>query len=117
MRGTPFVVRLEAGLRKPKATRLGGCLGGQVDAVGKHVTQFQPGDEVFGVCKGASAEYVCASESAVVLKPANVTFEQAAAVPVAAFSALQGLRDKGRIQRSRKSFINAPARGVRTFPP
>src|SRR5260370_37325902 len=112
MRGTPFVLRLAAGLRKPKLTRLGADLAGQVDAVGKHVTQFQPGDEVFGVCKGAFAEYVCASESAVVLKPANVTFEQAAAVPVAAFSALQGLRDKGRIQRGQKVLINGAAGGV-----
>jgi NADPH:quinone reductase-like Zn-dependent oxidoreductase len=115
MRGTPFVLRLAAGLRKPKVTRLGADLAGQVDAVGKHVTQFQPGDEVFGVCKGAFAEYVCASESAVVLKPAHVTFEQAAAVPVAAFSALQGLRDKGQIQRGQKVLINGAAGGVGTF--
>ncbi len=115
MRGTPFVLRLAAGLRKPKVTRLGADLAGQVDAVGKHVTQFQPGDEVFGVCKGAFAEYVCASESAVVLKPANVTFEQAAAVPVAAFSALQGLRDKGQIRRGQKVLINGAAGGVGTF--
>ena len=115
MRGTPFVLRLAAGLRKPKVTRLGADLAGQVDTVGKHVTQFQPGDEVFGVCKGAFAEYVGASESAVVLKPANVTFEQAAAVPVAAFSALQGLRDKGQIQRGQKVLINGAAGGVGTF--
>ena len=115
MRGTPFVLRLAAGLRKPKVTRLGADLAGQVDAVGKHVTQFQPGDEVFGVCKGAFAEYVCASESAVVLKPANLTFEQAAAVPVAACSALQGLRDKGQIQRGQKVLINGAAGGVGTF--
>ena len=115
MRGTPFVLRLAAGLRKPKVTRLGADLAGQVDAVGKHVTQFQAGDEVFGVCKGAFAEYVCASESAVVLKPANVTFEQAAAVPVAAFSALQGLRDKGQIRRGQKVLINGAAGGVGTF--
>src|SRR5229473_4750497 len=115
MRGTPFVLRLAAGLRKPKVTRLGADLAGQVDTVGKHVTQFQPGDEVFGVCKGAFAEYVCASESAVVLKPANVTFEQAAAVPVAAFSALQGLRDKGQIRRGSKVLINGAAGGVGTF--
>src|SRR5260370_5796743 len=115
MRGTPFVLRLAGGLRKPKATRLGADLAGQVDAVGKHVTQFQPGDEVFGVCKGAFSEYVCASASAVVLKPANVIFEHAAAVPVAAFSALQGLRDKGRIQRGQKVLINGAAGGGGTF--
>jgi len=115
MRGTPFVLRLAAGLRKPKVTRLGADLAGQVDAVGNHVTQFQAGDEVFGVCKGAFAEFVCASESAVVLKPANLTFEQAAAVPVAACSALQGLRDKGQIQRGQKVLINGAAGGVGTF--
>ena len=115
MRGTPFVLRLAAGLRKPKVTRLGADLAGQVDAVGNHVTQFQAGDEVFGVGKGAFAEFVCASESAVVLKPANVTFEQAAAVPVAAFSALQGLRDKGQIRRGQKVLINGAAGGVGTF--
>ncbi len=115
MRGTPFVLRLAAGLRKPKVTRLGADLAGQVDAVGNHVTQFQAGDEVFGVGKGAFAEFVCASESAVVLKPANLTFEQAAAVPVAACSALQGLRDKGQIQRGQKVLINGAAGGVGTF--
>jgi D-arabinose 1-dehydrogenase-like Zn-dependent alcohol dehydrogenase len=100
MRGTPYVVRTQAGLRKPKVARLGVDVAGQVEAVGKNVTQFQPGDEVFGACKGAFAEYVCASQGTLVLKPANVTFEQAAAVPVAAFSALQGLRDKGAIRRN-----------------
>jgi NADPH:quinone reductase-like Zn-dependent oxidoreductase len=115
MRGTPFVLRAAAGLRKPKVTRLGADLAGQVEVVGKHVTQFQPGDEVFGVCKGAFAEYACASAGAVVLKPANLTFEQAAAVPVAGFSALQGLRDKGQIRRGQKVMINGAAGGVGTF--
>jgi len=115
MRGTPYLVRMMAGLRKPRVTGLGVDVAGQVEAVGKNVTQFQPGDEVFGTCKGAFAEYVCAAEAAVVLKPANLTFEQAAAVPVAAVTALQGLRDKGQIQRGQKVLINGAAGGVGTF--
>jgi NADPH:quinone reductase-like Zn-dependent oxidoreductase len=96
MRGTPYVVRIGAGLRKPKVTRLGVDVAGQVEAVGRNVTQFKPGDAVFGMCRGAFAEYVCASESAVAMKPDNLTFEQAASVPVAAVTALQGLRDIGK---------------------
>ncbi len=115
MRGEPYIVRAMTGLRKPKATRLGVDLAGQVEAVGRNVTQFQPGDEVFGASRGAFAEYVCAYEKALVLKPANLTFEQAAAVPVAAISALQGLRDKGRIQPGQKVLINGAAGGVGTF--
>ena len=115
MRGTPYFVRIMAGLRKPKITRLGVDVAGQVEAVGRNVTQFKPGDEVFGSCRGAFAEYACASESALVVKPANVTFEQAAAVPVAAFTALQGLRDKGQIQPGQKVLINGAAGGVGTF--
>ena len=115
MRGTPYVVRIGAGLRKPRITHLGVDVAGRVETVGKNVTQFQPGDEVFGVCKGAFAEYGCATEDKLTLKPANVTFEQAAAVPVAAISALQGLRDKGQIQRGQKVLINGAAGGVGTF--
>jgi NADPH:quinone reductase-like Zn-dependent oxidoreductase len=115
MRGLPYVVRTTAGLRKPKVTRLGVDVSGQLETVGKDVTHFRPGDEVFGACKGAFAEYVCASEGALALKPANLTFEQAAAVPVAAFSALQGLRDKGQIRRGQKVLINGAAGGVGTF--
>jgi NADPH:quinone reductase-like Zn-dependent oxidoreductase len=115
MRGTPYLVRIGAGLRKPKVTRLGVDMAGQVEAVGKNVTQFQPGNEVFGVCKGAFSEYGCAIEDKLTLKPTNVTFEQAAAVPVAAISALQGLRDKGQIQRGQKVLINGAAGGVGTF--
>jgi NADPH:quinone reductase-like Zn-dependent oxidoreductase len=77
MRGTPYVVRIMAGLLKPKVTRLGVDVAGQVEAVGKNVTQFKPGDEVFGACRGAFAEYACTAESALVMKPDNVTFEQA----------------------------------------
>jgi NADPH:quinone reductase-like Zn-dependent oxidoreductase len=115
LRGTPYLLRIQAGLRKPTITRLGVDVAGRVEATGKNVTRFRPGDEVFGACRGAFAEYVSASERALVLKPANVTFEQAAAVPVAAISALQGLRDKGRIQQGQKVLINGAAGGVGTF--
>jgi len=115
MRGTPYVVRIGAGLRKPKVTRLGVDVAGQVEAVGRNVTQFKPGDAVFGMCRGAFAEYVCASESAVAMKPDNLTFEQAASVPVAAVTALQGLRDKGKVKPGQKVLINGAAGGVGTF--
>jgi NADPH:quinone reductase-like Zn-dependent oxidoreductase len=115
MRGTPYVVRIMAGLLKPKVTRLGVDVAGQVEAVGRNVTQFKPGDEVFGACRGAFAEYACTAESALVMKPDNVTFEQAASVQVAALTALQGLRDKGRIQAGQKVLINGAAGGVGTF--
>ncbi|MGB7593367.1 MAG: NAD(P)-dependent alcohol dehydrogenase [Terriglobia bacterium] len=115
MRGTPYMVRIMAGLRKPKDKRLGVDVAGQVEAVGRNVTQFKPGDEVFGACRGALAEYACTSESALVMKPDNVTFEQAASVPIAAFTALQGLRDKGHIQPGQKVLINGAAGGVGTF--
>ncbi len=90
-------------------------MAGRVEAVGRNVKQFKPGDEVFGACRGALAEYACASESALVIKPENVTFEQAAAVPVAAVTALQGLRDKGRIEPGQKVLINGASGGVGTF--
>src|SRR5216117_4532731 len=119
-RGTSYMVRIMTGLRKPKETRIGHDVAGQVEAVGRNVTQFKPGDAVFGTCKGAFAEYVCASESAVVVKPDNVTFEQAASVPIAALTALQGLRlgglgDKGQIQAGHKVLINGASGGVGTF--
>src|SRR5947209_2652199 len=114
-RGTPYLVRLFTGLRKPKDTRLGRDVAGQVEAVGRNVTQLKPGDAVFGCCRGAFAEYACAPESALASKPENVTFEQAASVPVAALTALQGLRDKGRIQPGQKVLINGAAGGVGTF--
>ena len=115
LRGTPYFLRLMAGLRKPKETRVCVDVAGQVEAVGSHVTQFKPGDAVFGSCRGAFAEYVCAAESALVLKPVHLTFEQAAAVPVAGFTALQGLRDKGKIRPGQKVLINGAAGGVGTF--
>jgi NADPH:quinone reductase-like Zn-dependent oxidoreductase len=115
MRGTPYAVRIIAGLSKPKVIRLGADVAGQIDAVGKNVTQFKPGDEVFGWCRGSFAEYVCASESVLIIKPDNVTFEQAASVPIAAFTALQGLRDKGKIQAGQKVLVNGASGGVGTF--
>ena len=112
----PWLLRPIFGMRKPKETRLGVDYAGTVEAVGKNVTQFKPGDEVFGGRNGAIAEYVCAlADRAVVSKPANMTFEQAAAVPVAAITALQGLRDKGKIQAGQKVLINGASGGVGTF--
>lgn len=115
MRGTPFFIRIMAGLRKPKNTGVGRDVAGRVEAVGRNVTEFKPGDEVFGTCRGAFAEYVCASESSLVIKPENVTFEQAASVPVAGLSALQSLRDKANIQPGQKVLINGASGGVGTF--
>jgi NADPH:quinone reductase-like Zn-dependent oxidoreductase len=115
MRGMPYLLRMAAGLRRPKDKRLGVDVAGQVEAVGNDVTQFKPGDEVFGSCRGAFAEYACAPESALAAKPNNVTFEQAASVPIAAFTALQALRDKGHIQPGQKVLINGAAGGVGTF--
>jgi len=123
MRGEPFLARLEAGLLKPKYKILGCDIAGQVEAVGRNVTQFQPGDEVFGEVfgdisvngLGGFAEYACASEDALVLKPASMTFEEATAVPLAAVTALQGLRDKGQIQARKKVLINGASGGVGTF--
>jgi len=115
MRGLPYFVRIAAGLRKPKDPRLGVDVAGQVEAAGPNVTQFKTGDEVFGVCRGALAEYACTSQSAVATKPPHVTFEQAASVPIAGLTALQGLRDKGRIQPGQKVLINGAAGGVGTF--
>lgn len=110
-----YIMRPLTGLRKPKMTRPGADLAGEVEAVGRNVTRFQPGDAVFGGSRGAFAEYVCAHENRLALKPANLTFEQSAAVPVAGLTALQGLRDKGRIQPGQKVLINGAAGGVGTF--
>jgi NADPH:quinone reductase-like Zn-dependent oxidoreductase len=112
----PWLLRPILGMRKPKDTRLGVDYAGTVEAVGKSVTQFKPGDEVFGAKNGALAEYVCGlADRAVVLKPQNISFEQAASVPVAAITALQGLRDKGKIQSGQKVLINGASGGVGTF--
>ncbi len=103
------------GLRKPKDPRLGIDIAGRAEAVGNNVTQFQPGDEVFGACAGGFAEYATARENRLALKPVNLSFEQAAAVPVAAITALQGLRDKGQIKPGQKVLVNGASGGVGTF--
>src|SRR5215510_2027561 len=117
VRGAPYVGRLMGmGLRKPKEIRLGGDYAGTVEAVGKNVNQFKPGDEVFGGRTGAFAQYVRArADRAVVLKPASVTFEQAASVPIAALTALQAVRDEGKVQPGQKVLINGASGGVGTF--
>jgi NADPH:quinone reductase-like Zn-dependent oxidoreductase len=117
MRGAPLI-RLIPGLRTPKHLVLGCDIAGRVEGVGGHVKQFQPGDEVFGVTGfdgGGFAEYVCAIEDKLALKPANISLEDAAAVPVAAITALQGLRDKGRIQQGQKVLVDGASGGVGTF--
>lgn len=114
--GTPFLARIMAGLFKPKNEVLGLDLAGRVEAVGENVTQFQPGDEVFGsTSHGCFAEYVCVSEEEVVTKPANITFEAAAAVCAAATTALHGLRDYGAVEPGDKVLINGASGGVGTF--
>src|ERR1700694_1166266 len=116
MRGKPFLARTGGnGLRKPKDPRLGADFAGRVEAVGNNVTQFQPGDEVFGTCTGSFAGYASVPENTVALKPANSSFEQAAAIPVAALTALQGLRDKGQIQPGQKVLVNGASGGVGAF--
>jgi NADPH:quinone reductase-like Zn-dependent oxidoreductase len=103
------------GLRAPKEQRLGADLAGVVEAVGKNVTAFKSGDKVFGTALGALAEYVCASQTKVALMAANASFEQAAAVPIAGLTALQGLRDKGRVKAGQKVLITGASGGVGTF--
>jgi NADPH:quinone reductase-like Zn-dependent oxidoreductase len=116
MRGSPYLVRMVAGLRKPKSSAMGIDVAGQVEAVGKNVTQFRPGDEVFGARTGSLAEYVRGSDkSFLVPKPAGLTFEQAAAVNMAGTTALQALRDKGQIKPGQKVLINGASGGVGTF--
>ncbi len=117
MEGKPYIMRaMIGGIRKPKSPQLGVDLAGEVEAVGKNVTQFKPGDEVFGTGHGAAfAEYVCANKTKLVLKPANVTFAEGAAVPIAALTALQGLRDYGKVQPGQKVLINGASGGVGTF--
>jgi len=116
MRGKPLPMRVMiGGLRRPKAGRPGADVAGEVEAVGRNVARFKPGDEVFGGCRGAFAEYVCVAETRLALKPANISFDDAAAVPVAAITALQGLRDWGRIQRGQQVLIDGASGGVGTF--
>jgi NADPH:quinone reductase-like Zn-dependent oxidoreductase len=113
--GGAFLMRPMTGLRQPKTTRPGVDFAGEVEAVGRNVARFRQGDAVFGALRGAFAEYGCALQTRVALKPANVTFEQAAAIPVAGLTALQGLRDRGRIQPGQNVLINGAAGGVGTF--
>ena len=116
VRGRPYLARLLVmGWRKPKMTRPGIDVAGRVDAVGRNVTQLRPGDAVFGTCRGSFAEYACGSEATLVAKPDHATFEQAAAVPLAAFTALQGLRDKGHLRSGQNVLINGAAGGVGTY--
>ena len=133
LKGVPFLFQIIFGLRKPtvaEPSRPGVDVAGEVEAVGAKVTHFKAGDEVFGACisdpqasgakawvhhQGSFAEYVCAAESMLAIKPDNVTFEQAASVPVAAFTALQGLRDKGHVQPGHKVLVNGASGGVGTF--
>src|SRR5437763_1017313 len=115
MRASPFFARLAGGLRKPKDPRLGADIAGRVEAIGTNVTQFQPGDEVFGAWTGSFAEYASVPENRVALKPTKSSFEEAAAVPVAAITALQGLRDKGQIHSGQKVLVNGASGGVGTF--
>lgn len=119
MRGEPFLARLEYGLRRPQHLFLGADVAGSVEAVGEGVTRFRPGDAVFGEtfhsALGSFAEYACVPETALVLKPDTVSFEAAAAVPVAALTALQGLRDKGKLRAGQRVLVNGAAGGVGTF--
>jgi NADPH:quinone reductase-like Zn-dependent oxidoreductase len=114
--GTPYLMRMGEGLRRPKTQTLGTDYAGTVESVGAAVTQFQPGDEVFGLRGGAFAEYLAVGEEgSIVPKPGNVTFEDAAAAPVAALTALQGLRDKGCVQPGQRVLINGASGGVGTY--
>ncbi|MFZ7944848.1 NAD(P)-dependent alcohol dehydrogenase [Neobacillus sp. 19] len=119
LKGEPFLARFAFGLLKPKYSIPGGDIAGVVEAVGKDVKQFQPGDEVFGDLSGSGwgsfAEYAAVPETALALKPAKLSFEEAAAVPMAGVTALQGLRNKGKIQSGQKVLINGASGGVGTF--
>ena len=115
LRGTPSFIRLFTGFGKPKSPRLGADVAGIVEAVGPRITRFKPGDAVFGTCKGAFAEYACAPEKSLALMPENLTFQQAASIPIAGITALQGLRDCGRLKPQQRVLINGAAGGVGTF--
>jgi NADPH:quinone reductase-like Zn-dependent oxidoreductase len=116
MTGLPYLTRAVGyGLRKPKTGIRGRALAGHVEAVGKDIVDFRPGDEVFGTCEGSFAEYACAKENRLALKPANLSFEQAAAVPISAVTALQGLRDSGQVQPGQEVLIIGAAGGVGAY--
>ena len=115
MAGLPYLIRLGSGLLRPRNLVAGQDVAGRVEAVGKDVSQFQPGDEVFGTCSGSFAEYACTRENKFVGKPARLTFEQAAAVPDSAVTALEGLRDTGKVKPGQKVLIIGAAGGIGTF--
>ncbi len=116
MRGKPYLARTQVGLLKPKNSIPGADMAGHIEGVGKDVTEFRPGDEVFSdISAGAFAEYVCVRSDRLALKPSNVSFEQAAAVPLAGITALQGLRDKGDVQSGHNVLVNGASGGVGTF--
>jgi NADPH:quinone reductase-like Zn-dependent oxidoreductase len=115
IRGTPSFIRLFTGMRAPKSPRLGADVAGVVEAVGAKVTIFKPGDAVFGTAVGSFAEYACAPESSVAVKPDNLSWEQAASAPIAGITALQGVRDKGKVQAGQRVLINGGSGGVGTF--
>jgi NADPH:quinone reductase-like Zn-dependent oxidoreductase len=115
LRGTPSLLRLFIGIRKPRSPRLGADVAGIVEAVGARVAQFKPGDCVFGTAKGSFAEYACAVASQLAVKPQEISFEQAACLPIAGTTALQGLHDKGKVQTGQTVLINGAAGGVGTL--
>ena len=115
MRGEPRALRIALGLGRPKYVRFGRDVAGVVEAVGKNVTKLKAGDEVFGACKGAFAEYACGTEKGLAAKPKNLSFEQAAAFPIAAISALQALRDYGKLKAGERVLVNGASGGVGTF--
>ena len=115
MRADPFIIRFGGGMFKPKDIRLGADVAGRVVEVGSKVKQFKIGDDVYGICTGAFAEYVCVAEDRIALKPDNMTFEEAAAVPMAAITALQSLRDKGKVTPEQKVLVNGASGGVGTY--
>ena len=115
MRGSPWLARFNVGFPRPKDHILGWDAAGHVEAVGKNVTRFRPGDKVFASCNGTLAEYACASEDKFAILPANLTFEQAAAVPSAAMAALHALRDQAKVRPGQKVLINGASGGVGTF--
>jgi NADPH:quinone reductase-like Zn-dependent oxidoreductase len=116
MRGEPFIARMDNGIRKPKDQRLGADIAGRVEAIGKNITEFKPGDEVFGaVGAGGFAEYVCTRQKNLALKPGNVSFEAAAATPVVGFTAIQGFRHAGGIRAGQKVLVNGAAGGIGSF--
>jgi len=115
IRGSPYLMRMDAGFRAPKEPRLGVDMAGVVEAVGKDITKFKVGDEVFGTGRGAFGEYIRTREIRIALKPASVSFEEAAAIPVAALTALQGLRDTGKVKAGQTVLINGASGGVGTY--